>query len=144
MQDRFTVREVMDGTGLTRQRIHHLIRSRHIPIVKANKHLLLRWEDLMNMADNPRILSFLRMTLESERRQVEDSYRRLRENAKGMMHAYVLLIERELPTPEGSDLDWIRLFRRACRYWGGMPGSTIAHWALEADKYDFLDEEDIG
>lgn len=94
----------------------------------------------MNMADNPRILSFLRMTLGSERNQVEDGYRRLRENAKGMMYAYVLLIERELPTPEGTDLGWIRLFRKASYYWGGMPGTSIAHWALEADKYDYLDE----
>ena len=140
MKEFFTIREVMDGTGLTRQRIHHLIKSRDIPVVKANKHFLLRWQDLMNMADNPRILSFLRMTLGSERNQVEDGYRRLRENAKGMMYAYVLLIERELPTPEGTDLDWIRLFRKACDYWGGMPGTSIAHWALEADKYDYLDE----
>jgi len=142
MKHIFTIKEIMDGTGLTRQRVHQLIKSRDIPVVKENKKwFLLRWEDLLKIADNPTILDFLRRTLESEKRQVEDAYRRLRDNAKGMMYAYVLLIEKELPTAEGTDFEWIRLFRKASYYWGGIPGGSGCHWALEADKYDYLDEE---
>jgi len=141
MKDAFTVREVMDGTGLTRQRVHQLIKSRDIPVIKANKHFLLKWQDLSKIADNPTILDFLRRTLEGEKRQVEDGYKRLRDNAKGMLYAYVLLIEKELPTPEGTDFDWIRLFRKAYYYWWRLSGDSGCHWALEADKYDYLDKE---
>lgn len=141
MKETFTIREIMNNTGLTRQRVHQLIKSRDIPVVKANKHFLLKWQSLLKMADNPAILNFLKDTLQSEKEQVGHAYRRLRDNAKGMMYAYVLLIERELPTPEGTDFDWIRLFRKASYYWGGMPGGSGCHWALEADKYDYLDDE---
>ena len=141
MKDLFTVKEIMDGTGLTRQRVHALIKSRKIPATRENKHFLLKWQDLLKIADNPTILGFLTATLENERKQAEDGYKRLRQNAKGMMYAYVLLIEKELPTPEGQDLDWISLFRKAHYYWGGIPGSDYAHWAMEEYKYDFLDDE---
>jgi len=142
MKNTFTIKELMDGTGLTRQRVHQLIKNRAVPVVKTDRWFLLKWQDLMKLADNPTILDFLRKTLESEKKQVEDAYRRLRENAKGMMYAYVLLIEKELPTAEGTDLDWIRLFRKASYYWGGIPGGSGCHWALEADKYDYLDDEE--
>lgn len=69
-------------------------------------------------------------------------------NAKGhaqaMLYPSVLLREKELPTPEGEDLEWIRLFRKAYYYWWPLPGSFGCHWALEADKYDFLDHESVG
>ena len=143
MKDTFTVKEIMDGTGLSRQRVHALIKSHKIPVIRDNKHFLLKWQNLLKIADNPTILGFLTATLENERKQAEDGYKRLRENAKGMMYAYVLLIEKELPTPEGEDFDWIKLFRKAYYYWGGIPGSNICHWAMEADKYDYLDEENI-
>jgi hypothetical protein len=142
MKNVFTVKEIMDGTGLTRQRVHQLIKRWGIPVIRENKHFLLKWQDLLSIADNPTILSFLKGTLESEKRTVEDGYRALRENAKGMMYAYILLMESRLPTPEAEDLDWIRLFRKAYSYWRcSVMGSYGCHWALEADKYDFLDEE---
>lgn len=144
MKDTFTVKEIMDGTGLSRQRVHALIKSRKMPVTRQNKHFLLKWQDLLKIGNNPTILGFLKQTLESEKKKVDDGYRGLRENAKGMMYAYVLLLEEELPTPEGEDLDWIRLFRKAYTYWSGMPSWYGCHWSLEADKYDFLDEENTG
>jgi len=142
MKDLFTVKEIMDGTGLTRQRVHQLIKRWGVPVIRENKYFLLKWQDLLKIADNPTILGFLKGTLESEKRTVEDGYRALRENAKGMMYAYILLMEKELPTPEGEDLEWIRLFRKAYSYWWKMTGGCFGcHWSLEADKYDFLDEE---
>lgn len=141
MKDTFTIREIMDGTGLTRQRVHQLIKSRKIPVTRENKHLLLKWQDLMKTADNPTILGFLKSTLEREKRETDDGYRRFRENAKGMMYAYVLLMEEELPTPEGEDLDWIRLFRKAYYYWQTVTLVLHKHWSLYQDKYWHLDEE---
>jgi len=141
MKETFSVKEIMEGTGLTRQRIHALIRSRKIPVVRENKHFLVKWQDLLRIADNPTILGFLESTLESEKKKVDNGYRGLRENAKAMMYAYVLLLEKELPTPEGEDLEWIRLFRKAYTFWWKMPDWYGCHWSLEADKYDYLDEE---
>jgi len=141
MKDTFTVKEIMDGTGLTRQRVHQLIKSRGIPVIRENKHFLLKWQGLLKIADNPTILGFLKQTLKNEKKQVEDGYKGLREQAKGMMYAYVLLMEKELPTPEGKDLDWIRQFRKAYYYWWKMAGWSGNHWSLEACKYDYLDEE---
>lgn len=141
MKDTFTVKEIMDGTGLSRQRVHALIKSHKIPVIRDNKHFLLKWQDLLEIADNPTILGFLKGTLENERKQVEDGYKRLRENAKGMMYAYVLLMERELPTPEGEDLEWIRLFRKAYYYWSEVDLRLNYHWSLYQDKYWFLDKE---
>ncbi len=143
MKDNFTVKEIMEGTGLTRQRVHAIIKKRGIPVQSENKHFLLKWQDLMSMADNPTILGFLRSTLEKEKVNFDDGCKALRKKAIGMMYAYVLLMERELPTPEGKDLDWIRLFRKAYFYWHGMGGWYGLHWSLEADKYDYLDEEKI-
>ena len=141
MKDTFTVKEIMDGTGLTRQRVHQLIKRRDIPVTKVNKHFILKWQDLLRIADNPTILDFLKGTIEHGKQNVEDGYRALRDNAKGMMYAYVLLFEKELPTPEGEDLEWIRLFRKAYNYWWRLDNWSGCHWALEAGKYDFLDEE---
>jgi hypothetical protein len=65
-------------------------------------------------------------------------------HAQAMLYASVLLREKELPTPEGEDLEWIRLFRKAYDYWRcSVMGSYGCHWALEADKYDFLDQENV-
>ena len=74
----------------------------------------------------------------------DNTLKKSKGNAQAMLYASVLLREKELPTPEGEDLEWIRLFRKASYYWGGIPGGSGCHWALEADKYDFLDQENIG
>ncbi|MBA7620292.1 hypothetical protein ES703_27638 [subsurface metagenome] len=143
MKNTYTVKEVMDGTGLTRQRVHALIRSRDIPVHTDKNKFIIKWGDLLKMADNTSMLNFIRDALQKEKHKIDDGYKALRENAKGMMYAYMLLLEKELPTPEGEDLDWIRLFRKAYYYWWQMTGGCFGcHWALEADKYDYLDEED--
>jgi len=144
MKSTYTVREVMDGTGLTRQRVHELIKSRDIPVHMDKNKYIIKWDDLLKLADNASMLSFLRVTLKNEKQRADDGLMGLKDNAKGMMYAYVLLMEKELPTPEGEDLDWIRQFRKAHRYWySSVLGSYGCHWALEADKYDYLDEENI-
>jgi len=144
MKSTFTVKEVMDGTGLSRQRVHELIKSRRIPVLWDKNKYIIKWDYLLELADNAKMLKFLKMTLQKEKNKVEDGYRSLRDNAKGMMYAYVLMMEKELPTPEGEDLEWIRQFRKAHRYWySSVLGSYGCHWALEADKYDYLDEENI-
>jgi len=112
MKDTFTIKEIMEGTGLTRQRVHALIKSRDIPVHTDKNKFIINWDDLLKMADNTSMLSFIKVILDKEKQKIDDGYRGLRGNAKGMMYAYVLLLESELPTPEGADLDWIRLFRR--------------------------------
>lgn len=141
MKDLYTVKEVMDGSGLTRQGIHALIKRRGLRVHKDKNKFLIKWEDLVNMAGNPPIFMFLKKDLEKERQTLDASYERLREHAKGMMYAYVLIMEKEFPTPEGTDFDWMRLFRKAYTYWWQMPGWYGCHWVLEADKYDYLDED---
>ena len=74
----------------------------------------------------------------------DNTLRKLKGNAQAMLYASVLLREKELPTPEGEDLEWIRLFHKAYLYWHWLPGSFGCYWALEADKYDFLDQENVG
>lgn len=141
MKDTFTIKEITDGTGLTRQRIHALIKSRDIPAHTDKNKFIINWDNLLKMADNASMLSFIKVILDKEKQKIDDGYKVLRENAKGMMYAYVFLLESQLPTPEGADLDWIRLFRKAYYYWFRLKGSIGCHWALEADKYDYLDEE---
>jgi len=94
------------------------------------------------MADNPSILSFLQHTLDTEKHKLDKAYKALKQDGgKAMQYAFTLLLENQLPTPEGEDLEWIKLFRKAYTYWWQMPGWYGCHWALEADKYDYLDEE---
>jgi len=143
MKNTFTIKEITKGTGLSRQRVHVLIKSRDIPVHTEKNKLIIKWDDLLKMSDNAGMLSFLKVTLQKEKQKTDDGYKSLREQAKGMMYAYVLLMEKELPTPEGEDLDWIRQFRKAYYYWWQMTGGCFGcHWALEADKYTYLDDED--
>jgi hypothetical protein len=142
MKDYYTVKEVMDGTGLTRQGIHALLKRRGIQVHKEKNKFLIKWEDLADMYGNPAMFAFLRSDLEKERNRLEGSYQKLRENAKGMMYAYVLIMEKEFPTPEGTDFNWMRLFRKAYTYWWQMSEWYGCHWVLEADKYDYLDADD--
>ena len=137
----FTVKEIQDGTGLTRQRVHQLIRSRKIPVVKETKHTLIKWENLIKLADNPKILDFIKQMLEDERVALGKGNVGLKVRAIGMQYAYVLLMEKELPTPEGKDLEWIKLFRKAYDYWSRVTEDYFQyHWALETRKYDYLEK----
>ena len=87
MKDVFTVKEIMDGTGLTRQRVHQLIKSRKIPVIRENKHFLLKWQDLLKIADNATMLNFLKDTLDRERRLLEKVYDYQEENKKAIQFA---------------------------------------------------------
>ena len=87
MKDIFTVKEIMDGTGLTRQRIHALIKSRKISVTIENRHFLLNWQDLLKIADNPTILDFLKRTLESEKKLLDKAYENMKENEKAIQFA---------------------------------------------------------
>ena len=110
MKDTFTVKEIMDGTGLTRQRVHQLIKSRRIPVIRENKHFLLKWQDLFKIADNATILNFLKATLEKERQLLEKVHDYQEENkkaiqyAKAIEYARILLEGYPAVTPEGQPL----------------------------------------
>lgn len=82
MKNRFTVKDVMDGTGLTRQRIHQLVKGWGIEVRKKNNRLLLTWNDLLSMADNPTILCFLKDTLDKERRLLDKACEEMERNKK--------------------------------------------------------------
>ncbi|MFC1977175.1 hypothetical protein ACFLWS_02775 [Chloroflexota bacterium] len=87
MKDVFTVKEIMNGTGLTRQRVHQLIKSRGIPVIRENKHFLLKWQDLLQVADNTRMLNFLKDTLDSERKLLDEVHDYQEENEKAIQFA---------------------------------------------------------
>jgi hypothetical protein len=87
MKDIFTVKEIMGGTGLTRQRVHAIIKSRKIPVIRENKHFVLKWQDLLKIADNTTILDFLKRTLESEKKLVDKAYEHMKENEKAIQFA---------------------------------------------------------
>lgn len=97
MREYFTIREVMDGTGLTRQRIHQLVKGWGIQARKKNNRFLLTWNDLVSMADNPTILRFLRDILHSEWKAIQRAYQELEQDqraikfARAIMHARALI-----------------------------------------------------
>ena len=97
MKEFFTVREVMDGTGLTRQRVHQLVKGWGIEVRKKNNRLLLTWNDLVNMADNPTILHFLRDFLRYEWKGIRRASQELEQDeraikfARAIMHAQALV-----------------------------------------------------
>ncbi len=127
MKDTFTVKEIMDGTGLTRQRVHALIKSRKIPVTREDKHFLLKWQDLLNMTDNATMLNFLKTTLEKERQLLEKVHDYQEENEKTIQFAraieYARILvegEPEFNTPEN---------KRRWRQWleaGSFFGSLMA------------------
>ena len=87
MKDAYTVKEIMEGTGLTRQRVHQLIKRREIPVTKEKSRFLLKWQDLLEMADNPTILDFLKRTLEGEKKSLDEAYENMKENEKAIQFA---------------------------------------------------------
>lgn len=97
MKDTFTVKEIMDGTGLTRQRVHQLIKRWGIPVTRENKYFLLKWQDLLRIADNATMLNFLKTTLEKERQFLEKVHDYQEENeraihlGKAIEHTIILL-----------------------------------------------------
>lgn len=96
MKERFTVKEVMDGTGLTRQRVHQLVKGWGIEVRKKNNRLLLTWNDLVSMADNPTVLRFLIDTLRSEWKKIEKAYQELEQDEKAIKFARAIIYARAL------------------------------------------------
>ena len=134
MKNLFTVKDIVDGTGLTRQRVHQLLETRRIRLLryKSSNRIFIEWQELLKLADNPVILDFLRHTLDSEKKNLERTNMNVRINAFGMQYAYVLLMEKDLPTPEGVDSNWINLFREAYAYWCDIIYRDLSkHWALK-------------
>jgi len=75
--DDFTVKEIMQGTGLTKQRVHILIKSRGIPVHKDRNKFVIKWYDLLDTADNPSMLRFLKITLAKERARLDEAHHSL-------------------------------------------------------------------
>ena len=134
MKETFTVKEIMDGTGLTRQRVHALIQSRGIPILKEKNYILVKWNDLLQMADNPSILGFLTRTLKTEKKQTENSILSLKGKTSLMMYASMLLMESELPTPEDDESFDTNEFYKAYHCWENIISDLRNHWALSKSK----------
>ena len=97
MKEEFTVKEIMKATGLTRQRVHQLIKARGIQVRKKGNRFLLTWNDLVNMADSPTILHYLRDFLRYEWKGIKRAYEELQQDeraikfARAIMHARALV-----------------------------------------------------
>ena len=87
MKDAFTVKEIMDGTGLTRQRVHQLIKSRGIPVHTDRNKFVINWDGLLKLGDNASMLNFLKNTLRSEKKLLDKSYDNLKEDEKAIQFA---------------------------------------------------------
>jgi hypothetical protein len=111
--DDFTIKEVVHGTGLSKQRVHILIKTRDIPVHKDRNKFIVKWYDLLKAADNPSMLRFLKITLAKERNRLEEANQSLKKNAEiyqyGVANEYarILLQSRpELTTDELSVSDF--------------------------------------
>ena len=96
MENRFTVKDVMDGTGLTRQRIHQLVKGWGIAVRKERNRFLLTWNDLVSMAENPNVLRFLRDILCSEREAIQRAHQELEQDQRAMKFARAIMHARAL------------------------------------------------
>lgn len=115
MKDTFTVKDIMEGTGLTRQRVHSLIKSRKIQATIENRRLILSWQDMLKIADNPTILSFLKATLESEKKSLDEAYQIIKENERNIQLAKAIEYARILVEGE-PDFDAVE-DRKRWRQW---------------------------
>ncbi len=136
MKDTYTVKEIMDGTGLTRQRVHQLIKSRGIPVIRENKHFLVKWLDLLYAADNPTLLAFLKRTLLNERTEVKTAYRNLQEAEKAIRFAkairYALVLAEGAPTIDERDRQRIDEFISATTFFDSL--SSFRNPAIEEEN----------
>lgn len=127
MKDIFTIKEIVDGTGLSRQRVHQLIKSRGIPVVRENNHFVLNWQDLLGLADNASILNFMKDTLESEKEKIDKAYENMRKNEKTVQFAKAIEYARILldGEPDYSE-DWERWcwWSNAVGYFNNLVGSS--------------------
>ena len=109
MKDAFTIKEIVDGTGLSRQRIHQLIKSRGIPVTMEHNRFVLSWQDLLGLADNASILNFLKDALDEEKENIDKAYDNLAKNEKSVQFAKAIEYARILldGEPDYSE-DWER------------------------------------
>jgi len=124
MKDTFTIREVMDVTGLTRQRVHQLIRSRGIPVTRKKKRVVVKWLDLLNMTDNPTVLAFLKRTLLNERKLLEAAYENLEENEKAIRFAkairYAMIAAEGAPAIDDEDRERVKEWLKATSFFNDL------------------------
>lgn len=127
MKDVFTIKEIVDGTGLSRQRIHQLIKSRGIPVTREYNRFVLSWQDLLGLADNVSILNFLKATLDVEKEKIDKAYDNLRKNEKSVQFAKAIEYARILldGEPDYSE-DWERWcwWSNAVGYFNDLVGSS--------------------
>jgi len=117
MKDKFTVKEIMDGTGLTRQRIHQIIKSHNIPVDTDQYRFSISWDDLLKLADNDTMLNFLRSTLQKEKQEIGDSYEDLKDRMIRILYLNIIMMEAQFPTPEGVNEEWRSLLQKANDYY---------------------------
>jgi len=135
MKDTFTVKEIMDGTGLSRQRVHQLIKSRKIPVVMEKKHIRVKWLDLLYAADNPTLLIFLKRTILNEREELKAAYKDLQEAEKAIRFAkairYALVLAEGAPTVDEKDEQRVKDFISATAFFDSL--SSFKNPAIEED-----------
>jgi hypothetical protein len=136
MKNTYTVKEIMDGTGLSRQRIHALIKSRKIPTIKEKKYVLVKWLDLLYAADNPTLLTFLHRTLLNDRTELKAAYKDLQEAEKAIRFAkairYALVLAEGAPTIDEKDEQRVNDFISATIFFDSL--SSFRNPALEEDN----------
>jgi len=136
MKDTFTVKEIMDGTGLTRQRVHQLIKSRGIPVTRAKKRIFVKWLDLLYAADNPALLAFLHRTLLNDRVEVKAAYRNLQESEKAIRFAkairYALILAEGAPDIDERDEQRVKEFISATTFFDNL--SSFRNSAIDNEK----------
>ena len=114
MKDVFTIKEISEGTGLSRQGIHALIRRRKMPAIQRGhgKPVRVKWLDLLYIADNPSILAFLRRILLNERKLLEAAYKNLEESEKAIRFAkairYAMILAEGAPEVGDKDRERVK------------------------------------
>ena len=135
MKDVFTLKEISEGTGLSRQRIHALIRRRKMPAIQRGhgKPVKVRWLDLLNIADNPSILAFLRRTLLNERKLLEAAYENLEESEKAIRFAkairYAMILAEGAPEIGDNDRERVNEWIKATSFFDDL--SAFENPAME-------------
>lgn len=134
----------MDGTGLTRQRIHQIIKNRAVPVVKTNRWFLLKWADLVKLADNASILNFLKNTLDNERKLLEKAYEDMKENEKAIQFAkairYAMIVAEGAPAIDEEDRQRITAWLRATSFFNDLSAFRNPATEEHTDEDDNADD----
>jgi len=145
VKDTFTVKEIMDGTGLSRQRVHALIKSRKIPVIKEKNYTLVKWLDLLYASDNPTLLTFFKRSLINERTALKAVYRETQEAEKAIRFAkairYALVLAEGAPSIDEKDEQRVRDFISATTFFDSLSG--FRNPALEGDSEEGVNNEEV-